>query len=72
MACDVNLIRIALEGRIEMLQLIFGSKDKGQAGRRSVSPAEWNSFSKSHNSRYQQLHPPRRRRAVKPKGGANG
>jgi hypothetical protein len=51
LAADVNIIQIAIEGRIEMLGQIFGSgkSEKPQP----ITAASWKAMVGNHNMRYQ-------------------
>jgi len=65
LASDVNMIHMALDSRRDMLNMLFGTTQP-DAGRKPVTPADWQGFKNKHNSRYKRLD---RRRAAPRRAG---
>lgn len=49
---DVNILRLALSGKTELLQSIFGDATKDQRPSRPITPARFADFARRHNLRY--------------------
>lgn len=47
---DVNDLRIALEGRVGLLELMGLAKTVGGQRTRAATPEEWQAFKKRHNA----------------------
>lgn len=51
---DVNLIRIAIDGHVEMLGMIFGTTEKS-APKGRMTPDSWRDMVQRHNTRYDRV-----------------
>ena len=50
LAADVNAVIIAIEGRVEMLNGIFGDPKKAKGKKRPITARTWKAVVKAHNT----------------------
>jgi hypothetical protein len=54
MAADVNIVRIAIDAKIDLLQMVYGSGKKSKANTVPMTSDNFRAMAKSHNDNWRQ------------------